>query len=206
MSLLHQESTDKTDDASRGESFTRGTSHLFGAGILAFVLVSIAIAVYVWTGQKPPVATGEILQIWAHPQHTESSGYDANGMPMAKDSFDQVLVFARVRLHNQSKQPLFLNQILTDATLPDGILSSYAASASEYERVFIVYSQLSSLHGKPLPTETTINPGQTVEGEIVSAFRLSRQQWNARKGLTLTFKFQYQPNLVLTPNVQVVEL
>ena len=48
------------------------------------------------------VATGEIEQVWVHPQHSESYGYDANGAPMAKESYDQVYVFAQVKLHNQT--------------------------------------------------------------------------------------------------------
>jgi hypothetical protein len=205
MSLLNQNSPDQVDDAARGESFTKGSSHVVWASIIACVAVCAAIALYMWTGQKPPAATGEIVQLWAHPQHTESSGSDANGVRMAKDSFDQVLVFARVRLHNQSENPLFLHQISIDATLPDGILSSYAAMPSEYDRLFVLYPNLSSLHGKPLSPDTTIKPGETLEGEIVSAFRLTKQQWDGRRGLSFTFGFQYQPNLVLTPKVQIVE-
>jgi hypothetical protein len=103
MSLLHQESPEEVDDAARGEEFTKGSSHVVWASIIAFVLVTIAVAGYVIAGQKPPVATGEIVQVWAHPRHVETSGIDANGAPMAKQSFDQVLVFAHVRLKNQSK-------------------------------------------------------------------------------------------------------
>ena len=67
MSLLQQDST-SVDDAARGESLTRGTSHVVWAAIVATVVVSIAIAIYVIVEQKPPVATGEIVAVWAHPQ------------------------------------------------------------------------------------------------------------------------------------------
>jgi hypothetical protein len=137
--------------------------------------------------------------------HGETSGFDANGEAMAKESFEQVLVFAQVKLHNQSQQPLYLHQIMTNATLEDGIHTSYAASASEYDRVFIAYPELAALHGKALPPETTLDPGQTQEGIIVSAFRLSRQQWEARKNLNFTFAFQYQPSLVLSSHAAVIE-
>jgi hypothetical protein len=175
------------------------------ASIVATVVVSVAIALYVWLGQKPPAATGEIVQVWAHPRHMETSGFDANGAPMSKDVFDEVLVFAHVRLHNQSKQPLFLHQILTNATLSDGIHSSYAATAGDYDRIFVAYPELAALREKPLSPETVLEPGQTQEGEIVSAFRLTKQQWDARKDLNFTFGFQYQPSLVLAPNSAVTE-
>jgi len=204
MSLLQQESPE-IDDAARGEEFTKGSSHVIWASIAATVLVTILIAAYVIAGQKPPAATGEIVGVWAHPIHNETSGVDANGAPMPKETFDQVLVFTRVRLHNQSSQPLFLHQMLTNATLDDGIHSSYAAIPADYERAFAAYPELAPLHGQALRPETTINPGQTVEGDIVSAFRLTKQQWDARKNLNFTFALRYQPNLVLAPHTAVIE-
>jgi hypothetical protein len=136
----------------------------------------------------------------AHAQHTETSGFDANGASMQKESFDQVLVFTTVKLHNQSKEPLFLYQIVANATLDDGVHSSYAATKVDYDRVFLGYPQLAPLHGTALSPETTIVPGQTVEGAFVCAFRLTKQQWDSRKALNFSFGFQYQPNLVLVPH------
>ncbi len=196
MSLLQQDSP-VLDDAARGEELTKGSGHLIWATIIAAVVVSIAIAVYVIAGQKPPMSTGTIEQVWVHPQHSETSGFDANGAPMPKESFDQVYVFALVKLHNQSKQPLFLHNIMTNATLSDAIHSSYAATPVDYGRVFLAYPAMPVPHGKPLSTETTIDPGQTVEGTIVSTFRVTRQEWDARKDLNFTFEFRYQPSLVL---------
>ncbi|MGO9340476.1 MAG: hypothetical protein ACLPY1_23635 [Terracidiphilus sp.] len=202
MSLLQQDSPE-LDDAARGEELTKGSSHVLWASILAGVIVTAAIAVYVITGQKPPAATGEIEQIWVHPQHTETSGFDANGAAMAKEAFDQVYVFALVKLHNQSDKPLFLHNAMTNATLDDGIHSSYAATASDYNRVFLAYPNIPVPHGKPLSPQSTIEPGQTIEGTIVSAFRLTQEQWGARKDLNFSFGIQYQPDLVLVPHVPI---
>jgi hypothetical protein len=204
MSLLHQNSTE-LDDAARGEELTKGSSHLVITTIIATVVVSIAIAIYVLAGQKPPDATGEIEQVWAHAQHSESSGFDANGSPMPKESMDQVYVFALVKLHNQSKEPLFMHNIMTNTTLDDGIHSSYAATAVDYDRVFIAYPAMPVPHGPPLSLTSTIDPGQTVEGTIVSAFHLTKQQWDARKDLSFTFAFQYKPSLTVTPQAAVID-
>jgi hypothetical protein len=205
MSLLHQETPDQLDDAARGESFTKGSSHVVVASVVATIVVSLAIAVYVIAGEKPPVVTGDILGVTAHAMHTETSGMDANGAPMPKESFDQVYVFTHVRLHNQSPGPVFLTSILTNATLPDGIHSSYAASATDYDRVFVAYPDMPVPHEKALPLDTTLDPGQTIEGTVVSAFKLSKQDWDARKDLNFTFAFRYQPNVVLTPRVAVLD-
>lgn len=204
MSLLEKETSDKID-VSLGQSYTTGSSHVVWATIAATVLVTIAIAIYVIAGQKPPAVTGEVVAVWAHPQHTETSGLDANGAPMPKEVFDQVLVFAEVRLHNQSKMPLFLVNVLTNADLSDGIHSSYAASQSDYDRVFIAYPGMGIPHGPALPMNLELDPGQTVDGTFVSSFRLTKQQWDARKKLNFTISFRYQPNLVLAPTNAVIE-
>jgi hypothetical protein len=205
MSLLSQEPTDTTIEAAPGESYTKGSSHMVVAGIVAVVLVTVAIAIYVVTGEKPPASTGQILDVWAHPMHTESSGFDANGAVIPKESIDQVLVFAHVRLHNQAKQRIFLHQILTNITLDDGLHSSYAAMPTDYERIFKAYPSLAQWHATPLSPDTTIEPGETKEGTFVSSFRLTKQQWEAQKNLNFTFAFQYLPSLTLTPTVQLTE-
>jgi len=204
MSLLHQDTPDEIDDAARGEEF-KGPSHVVWATVIAAILVSIAIAIYVIAGQKPAAVSGDVIAVWAHPQHSESSGLDANGDAMAKQSFDQVLVFAEVRLHNQSKQPLYLLNILTNATLDDGIHSSYAAGQSDYDRVFLAYPAMPVPHGPGLPLNLTLDPGQSADGTFVSSFRLTKQQWDARKNLNFSFTFRYQPSLVLTPTAAVIE-
>ena len=206
MSLLQQDTTE-LDDAAKGEELTKGTSNLGKAVIISTIALSIAAFVYIYTNEKPPMATGEILNVWAHPIHTETSGFDANGAPMAKESFDQVFVFTQIRLHNQSSSPLFLINVLTNFTAQDGnITMNYAANKSDYDRVWVAYPDLPVPHGPALsPLDTVIEPGQTVEGSVVSAFKMTKQQWDARKGLDMSFVFRYQPSLKLTPKVPVID-
>lgn len=202
MSLLEQSPDVQFEKP--GESYTKGSSHVIIAGIVAAILVSAAIAIYVITGQKPPAATGEVVEVWEHPLHTETTGMDANGALMAKESFDQILVFAHVRLHNQSKQPIFLYQILTNAQLADGEHSSYAAMPGDYDRIFVAYPAMQPLHAPPLSPDTTIQPGETKEGTFVSSFRIPKDQWDARKSLDFEFGFRYLPSLKLAPTTAVI--
>ena len=205
MSLLHQEESAELDDAARGEELTKGTSHLAIAAVIATIVVSLAIAAYVIAGQKPPVVTGEILGVTAHAMHSETAGFDANGAPMPQESFDQVYVFTHVRLHNQSAGRVFLISLLTNATLPDGIHSSYAASATDYDRIFLAYPNMPVPHDKALHLDATIEAGATVDGTVVSAFKLTKQDWDARKDLNYTFAFRYQPSLVIAPRIPVID-
>lgn len=200
MSLLEQETRE-----SAGESYTRGTSHVIIATVIAVVLVSAAMTIYVISGEKPPAATGDIVEIWAHPMHTETSGWDANGAAIPKEEIDQVLLFTHVRLHNQSKQPIFLHQVIANATLPDGIHSSYAAMPSDYERIFKAYPQLQQWYAPPISPDLTIQPGETREGTFACSFRMAKTDWDSRKKLDYTFNFQYLPALVIESKATVTE-
>lgn len=200
MSLLQQESPERA-----GESYTRGTSHVIIATVVAVVLVSIAVTAYVIIGEKPPAAVGDILDIWAHPMHTETSGWDANGSAIPKEEIDQVLLFTHVRLHNQSKQPIFLHQITANADLADGIHSSYAAMPTDFDRIFKAYPQLTPWYAAPLSPDLTIQPGETKEGTFACSFRMTKADWESRKGLSFTFNFQYLPSLILESKATVTE-
>jgi hypothetical protein len=201
MSLLQQDSKDQAP----GEAYTRGTSHVVIATVIATVLVSIAIAVYIFMGEKPPASTGEIIDVWAHPMHTETSGWDANGAAIPKEEIDQVLLFTHVRLHNQSKQAIFLHQIVANATLNDGIHSSYAATPTDYERIFKAYPQLAQWHATPMSPDLTLQPGETKEGTFVCSYRVTKADWEARKSLDYSFNFQYLAALTLSPKGAVTE-
>jgi len=206
MSLLQQDSSPELDDAAKGEELTRGTSHVVIAAVAATVVISIAIAIYVIAGQKPPIARGTILAVWDHPQHTVTSGLDASGAPMAQETVDQVFVFTKVSLKNQSEHAIFLNNITTNVTLADGIHSSYAANKGDYDRLFLAYPDIQVPHGPGIsPLDTEIDPGQTVEGEFVCAFKIGKDQWDARKKLDYTFSFRYQPSLEITPQLPIID-
>ncbi len=204
MSLLQQNSQEQ-DDAARGEDFTKGSSNALVASVVAAVLVIIAIFLYVKLGEKPPVADGQVSNVQAHVMHRETAAFDAAGAAMPQDKFDQVLVFAHVKLHNQTKGPLFLHQAMMNVTLDDGIHTSYVATPTDYERAFKGYPELAPFHGTPLPTETTVEQGQTLEGDILASFRLTKQEWDARKGLDFAFGFRYQPLLKMQATGAVVE-
>jgi hypothetical protein len=204
MSLL-QDSPELVE-VKPGEDYAKGSSHVVWAALIAAVVVTAAIAFFVMANQKAPVATGEIVGVWAHAQHAESSGLDANGESMGKVSFDQMLVFTQVRLHNQSKDPLYVHNVMTNIKLDDGIHSSYAASAADYARIYIAYPNMPVPKATALATtDATIAPGQTLEGTFVSSFRLSKQEWDARKDLSFTFALRYQPSLTLTPQSPVID-
>ena len=145
----------------------------------------MAIFLYVKLGEKPPVAAGEVTNVQAHQMHRETSAFDAAGAAMPQEKFDQVLVFAHVKLRNQSKVPLFLHQAMVNVTLDDGIHTSYAATPTDYERAFKGFPELAPFHGNPLPSEPTLQPGQSLEGDILASFRLDKAAVGCAQGAGL---------------------
>ena len=132
-----------------------------------------------------------------------------------------MLVFAHVKLHNQSKVPLLIESVLANMRQADGVpLSVTAGNIAQYQEALLAYPQMAAPQGNPLPPHLTIKPGESVEGIAFWVFRMSRQQWEARKdwqsdpdrgdpgslsGLNFTFAIQYHKNLVLTPKTPVME-
>jgi hypothetical protein len=75
----------------------------------------------------------------------------------------------------------------------------------DYERVFLAYPGLTVPHGTPLSTSLELAPGQTVDGTFVSSFKLTKEEWDARKSVNFSLNFKYQPSLVLTPQGSITE-
>ena len=207
MSLLalQDDSSLSHRDYPSGESFTRHSSHLRLATLISAVLVTAGIALFIYFAHTPPVSVGTVSGVWAHGVHTLSSSVDAAGVPVASEPYDQVLVFAKVRLHNQSNQPVVLREMMTNVTMEDGLRSSYVATETDYKRIFIAYPELAGLHAPPITRDTVIEPGESLEGMIVSSFRCTKEMWATHKDLSFTFQFKLHPDLVIVPTSPIVE-
>jgi hypothetical protein len=207
MSLLQiqNDPVHEHDASSEGEDLAKGSSYLVWTTLAAFVVVTVGCVLFWFAIHRPPIAVGDVTQVWAHGVHTINTPIDANGVQSAGEVFDQVLVFANLHLKNQSAEPIILKDLLTNATFDDGIHSSYAATALDFDRIFIAYPDLKSLHGTPLLRDTVIPPGQTLDGEIISSFHVSQAQWAAHKDLNFTIQLKVHPELVLTPKGPITE-
>jgi hypothetical protein len=208
MSLLQiqNDPVHEHDASSEGEDLAKGSSYLIWTSLAAFVVVTAGLVGFWFAIHKPPVAAGEVTQVWAHEVHTLSAPVDANGVRAASEQFDQVLVMAELRIRNQSKQPIVLKELLTNATFDDGLHSSYAAGAIDYDRIFIAYPELKSLHAKNLIRDTVIQPGEVLDGMMISSFHVTKAQWDGHKDLNFTVQLHFHPDLVLTPKGPISEI
>lgn len=221
MSLLHQDSPEEIDDAALGEEFTKGSSHVVWASVIAAIVVTLIVIVVLLVSRKPPVAAGDIVQVWAFSRHGETSGIDANGDAMAKQTVDQVLLFAHLKLHNQSKVPLTLTGILANLKTEDGVpISVSAGSVAQYQEAVLAYPDIPVPQGTALAPHTILDPGQSIDGIAFWVLHMTKDQWQARRnwgpdserddpgsrsGLNFTFALQYQKNLIIEPKNTVTE-
>jgi hypothetical protein len=166
--------------------------------LVAAILITAAIAVFVWIVKKPPPAAGEIVQVNYYPVHSTVSNAGVEGMQGTPESYDQLLVLAKVRVRNQTDIPLFLQEISAVVTLPDGTpQTSIAAGARDFDRMFQAFPSLASFRAEPFNRTATLAPGQSAEGLAIFSFSLSQQQWDARRDGNISITFLRQRNLLI---------
>ena len=167
--------------------------------ILAALIIAMgAIGAYVYLNQKPPVATGQVTHLTAYPVHRVSDAIpEGSRAARVELNFDEVIVIAQVKIHNQSDGPLFLFDMTALLSLPSEEHVSHAASASDYSRVFVAYPGLAPMKQQPLLRDITIPAGQTAEGQLIFNYPITKDQWDLRRSLDVTISFLHQKDLVL---------
>jgi hypothetical protein len=166
--------------------------------VIAAVVVSIALGLYVYLGQKPPVASGEVLASTIYPVHTSiNNGAGGNdGMAGSSESYDEVIVVTKVRIRNQTDIPLFVQDIGSVIKLPDGSQqTNVAASNRDMDRVFQAYPSLSYLRAAPIPRDMTLSPGQAAEGLAIFNYPITKEQWETLQTAKVVVQFMHQKNL-----------
>ncbi len=166
--------------------------------LIAAVIVMIAIGAYVYFGQKPLAASGEVTHITGYPIHkvTDTIPYVSKAARV-EQNFDEIIVIAQVRLHNQTQGPLFVSEMSCLVGLPGEEHRSLAANINDYNRVFVAYPELLPMKQQPLLRDTTIAAGDTIEGQLIFNYPITKDQWDLRRSVDITISFLHQNDLVL---------
>jgi len=167
--------------------------------LAAALIVLLVIGGYVYFNEKPPVVAGEILHLTAYPIHSESkkNQFATASTAPVESKFDEIIVVADVRLHNQSEGPVFLADMSALLKLPTEEDRSLAAGTADFNRVFVAYPALEPMKQQPLLRDTTIPAGATAEGQLVFNYPLTKEQWDRRQSLELALSFTHQKDLLL---------
>ncbi len=168
--------------------------------LIAAVVMSIALGLYAYLGQRPPVAAGEVLATTVYPVHslTNNGGARDTGMAGSTEYSDQVLILCKIRVRNQTDIPLFMQDIDLTIKLPDGTEQvNVSASDKDMDRVFQAYPSLGYLRAAPIQRDVTLNPGQFVEGLAIFNFSISKEQWDTLQTAKVVVQFMHQKNLEL---------
>jgi hypothetical protein len=167
---------------------------------IAAIVVTIALGLYVYLAQKPPVASGEVLATTVYPIHTvlSNGGGSQEGMAGSAESYDQLLVLSKVRIRNQTDIPLFLQDIRSAIKLPDGTeQENVAASDNDMNRVFQAYPSLIYLRSPTIGRDITLTPGQFAEGLVIFNYPITKEQWDKLQTAKVVVSFMHQKNLEL---------
>jgi hypothetical protein len=202
------ESTDLPQIAGPGPNMAQvDPPHPFKSAIktvlIAAVVMSIALGLYAYLGQRPPVASGEILSTTVYPVHslTHSGGAGDSGMAGSSEYSDQVLILCKIRVRNQTDIPLFMQDVGLTIKLPDGTEQvNVSASDKDMDRVFTAYPSLAYLRAAPIQRDATLNPGQFVEGLAIFNFSITKEQWDTLQTAKVVVQFMHQKNLELVVN------
>ena len=166
--------------------------------IAAIVIVVTVIGSYVLINRVPPVYSGQVLSVNIFPIHRDLSQKDTTeGIGGQNEVYDQILVLADVRITNTAKIPLFLHDMWANVNLPDESDRSTAASASDFDKIFIAYPELQQFKKNPLPRDITLQPGQQVEGMMVFNYQMNLAQFGTRSGMDISISFLHQGPLVM---------
>ncbi|HEY3988386.1 MAG TPA: hypothetical protein VGM02_03740 [Acidobacteriaceae bacterium] len=168
--------------------------------LIALIISSLAVAIWVGFGRKTPIATGEVARIAIYPVQARITGGAAGmaGQQGQDEIINQLLVFAHVRLHNPNSAPITIEDDWAVVTLPNGeTRRSLGASSADFDKLFQAYPQLAPLRMDPLRRDIQIQPGQSVDGLVVFSYPVSREEWDSRKSMQVTISFNGAKDVTL---------
>lgn len=159
---------------------------LIGAAILA-----IGIGLYLW--HLPfRVANITVTHTNVLPTHTVFAS-DSRVVGVGDQSEDAFFVLATVHVHNNLKNPLYIDDITGTLTSADDTeLRASAVEKNDIPNLFITFPKLKPLAGPPLLRESTVPPGGDTEGMVVLSFPVPEDVWNKRKSASITVDFYHQ--------------
>jgi hypothetical protein len=148
---------------------------------IALVVVGIVVAIIAFAFRAKPVAQGGIDAVYVSTQP---------GQP-------NIFVPIQVTLRNVTNKTLYIKEVSATVKTDQGEQSDTGASSTDYERYFAAFPDLKEHSTQALVVETKIAPGAEQKGTVLVSFPLTKEQFDARKDLTVTVQPYDQREIVL---------
>jgi hypothetical protein len=148
--------------------------------VIALVAVIVVVGAVAFLFRAKPVAQGGIDAVYfSEPTNMTNA-----------------MVLLQVTLRNVGSKTLYIKSLKADLKT-DQDLSDDAASPTDYERYFMAYPDLKEHSTQPLVVEMKIAPGAEQKGTVLVSFPVTKEQFEARKDLTVTIEPYDQNPIVL---------
>ncbi len=148
---------------------------------IALVVVAIVVAIIAFAFRAKPVAQGGIDAVYVSTQP---------GQP-------NIFVPIQVTLRNVTDKTIYIKEIGASVKTDQGEQSDTAAASSDYARYFAAFPDLKEHSTQALVVETKIAPGAEQKGTVLVSFPMTKEQFDARKDLTVTIQPYDQREIVL---------
>ena len=162
------------------------------AGIAA-VVVLLAIAVYVYVNRVPPTAEGELASVSLYQPQPKLS---ADSVAVAIPRGNTLLLLVPVKIRNLSQKPLSVMDLTGVVKLGDTDYKSYAASTSDFDKVFQYYPDLDAYRQAALLPHSQIPPGADSEGLVIFNYALTEDQWSQASSFKVDVSFDTVPYIL----------
>jgi hypothetical protein len=139
---------------------------LIGVGIIAVV-----VAILTYTNRAKPVAEGKIINVTAVQMQDNS-----------------ILAAIQLTLTNSTQKAWFIKEMKATVKTDQGENSDTAATAENSKRYFQAFPILGAGAPDVLTYDKKVQPGERVTGTIVVSFPITKEQFDARKSLSVTLQ------------------
>jgi hypothetical protein len=155
------------------EEFDRAKWTLPPLGIVGIALAVLAVVVVIlgYANRAKPVAAGAI-----------------NGANAVQLQDNTILAAIQLNVANVTEKPWFIRSVKATVKTDQGEFSDNAATGVDSERYFQAFPTLGQGASPILKFDQKIPAGQNQVGTIVVSFPMTKDQFDARKSLTVTIE------------------
>ncbi len=168
-------STEPTTEFHIGDEFGTAKRNLPPTGIVLICLgaVALVVGIFAFVGRAKPQGAGSIDLV---------SAVDVPGQNM-------VLAAITFTLRDTAKTPLWIHTLKATLTTTDGkTFDDNSASAVDFDRYYQAFPALKESVEPPFPPETKLLPGTEKRGTIIVGFKVTKENFDRRKSLTVTIQ------------------